>query len=296
MRKDFCAFILTHGRPDRVYTYDTIRRHGYTGDIYLVVDDKDKTLPEYQKRYGKDSVLVFSKDDIVKTFDEGDNFQDRRAIIYARNATFGLAKELGYNYFIQLDDDYSNFEYRFNADHHYGYWYLKDLDHLLEGIVEYLSNTPFLTIAMSQGGDHIAGGNNTYTKTIRSKRKAMNTFVCKTDRPFQFVGRINEDVNTYTNLQRRGGLFLTLMVPKVVQKDTQSNAGGMTDLYLDTGTYTKSFYTVMYTPSAVKVGFILDSQKTAQNLEGKHGARIHHRIRWTKVAPLILDKKHKKEK
>ena len=29
-----------------------------------------------------------------------------RAIVYARNACFDLAKDLGITYFIQLDDDY----------------------------------------------------------------------------------------------------------------------------------------------------------------------------------------------
>lgn len=29
MRDDFCAFILTHGRPDKVLTYRTLRRAGY---------------------------------------------------------------------------------------------------------------------------------------------------------------------------------------------------------------------------------------------------------------------------
>lgn len=33
MRDDFCAFILTHGRPDKVLTYRTLRRAGYTGKI-----------------------------------------------------------------------------------------------------------------------------------------------------------------------------------------------------------------------------------------------------------------------
>ena len=27
----FVAFILTHGRPDRVLTYEKLRKHGYTG-------------------------------------------------------------------------------------------------------------------------------------------------------------------------------------------------------------------------------------------------------------------------
>lgn len=52
MRDDFCAFILTHGRPDKVLTYRTLRRAGYTGKIFIVVDDEDKTrnqvmLPTY---------------------------------------------------------------------------------------------------------------------------------------------------------------------------------------------------------------------------------------------------------
>lgn len=89
----FVAFILTHGRPDRVLTYEKLRKHGYTGKIYIVCDDEDKTLPEYRKRFG--DVLVFSKSEIAKTFDEGDNFGDRRAIIYARNACFELAQQIG---------------------------------------------------------------------------------------------------------------------------------------------------------------------------------------------------------
>ena len=44
----FVAFILTHGRPDRVLTYEKLRKHGYTGKIYIVCDDEDKTLPEYR--------------------------------------------------------------------------------------------------------------------------------------------------------------------------------------------------------------------------------------------------------
>ncbi len=32
MRDDFCAFILTHGRPDKVLTYRTLRRAGYRGE------------------------------------------------------------------------------------------------------------------------------------------------------------------------------------------------------------------------------------------------------------------------
>jgi len=299
MRPDFCAFILTHGRPDRVQTYKQVRRNGYTGPIFLVVDDEDPTLPEYQQRF-RQEVLVFSKAEIAETFDEGDNFQDRRAIIYARNQTWKLAKELGYKYFIQLDDDYHGFEYYFDREGRYNYQMVLDLDSLWEAMVEFHEACPqILSVAMSQGGDHIGGAEG--KKVIGTKRKAMNTFICSVDRPFQFVGRVNEDVNTYTSLQRRGGVFLTILAVKCVQMESQRQSGGMTEMYLDSGTYVKSFYSVMYAPSCVKVSMLTDWQRQHRALPhepeyqgGRRGGRIHHKVKWRCAAPQILPESFKK--
>ena len=58
MRDDFCAFILTHGRPDRVHTFKTLQRSGYTGKVYIVIDDEDKTEAEYRKRFGDRVCLI----------------------------------------------------------------------------------------------------------------------------------------------------------------------------------------------------------------------------------------------
>lgn len=286
MRSDFAALILTHGRPDRVHTYYSLRNAGYTGRIIIVIDNEDKTANEYRNRYGTD-VVMFDKAAIAQTFDEGDNFQDRRAIIYARNASFQIAKNLGYRYFVQLDDDYTGFENCFDQNAFYGYGRAENLDLIFSALCEYLSKTPFASIAISQGGDHIGGGDS--KKVIGTKRKAMNSFFCDTERPFQFVGRINEDVNTYTCEQRKGLLFLTILAAKLVQKQTQSNSGGMTDLYLDSGTYIKTFYSVMYAPSCVKVSQISSPQ------DGNAGhLRIHHKVSWNNAAPLILSQQFKK--
>jgi hypothetical protein len=54
----------------------------------------------------------------------------------------------------------------------------------------------------------------------------MNTFICSTSRRFQFSGRINEDVNTYTSLQNKGNLFLTFPLLAIQQVATQKNEGG----------------------------------------------------------------------
>lgn len=279
----FAVFILTHGRPDRVKTYQTLRRQGYTGAIYLIIDNEDKTADEYRKRYGE-QVIVFDKAAIAKTFDEGDNFEDRRAVIYARNACWGIAWELGLDYFLQLDDDYSSWRYKFAADFRYAFRDTARLDSLFAIVLEFYKAIPALSIAFAQGGDTPGGADCTNLKTIRTKRKAMNSFFCSTARPFQFFGRINEDVNTYVGLGNRGGLFLTLFNAILTQETTQHNPGGMTELYLDSGTYIKSFYAVMYAPSCVK---IYETQNSTHN-------RIHHKIDWPNAVPCILNEQWRK--
>lgn len=286
--QEFVAMILTHGRPDRVATYDTLRKYGYTGRIVLVVDNEDATRWEYIEKFGEENVVTFSKREAAEYTDDGDNFKTYRGVIYARNASFEIAKGLGFRYFIQLDDDYTGFYYRFDKQRKYGVFPIRSLDNLFDGLVDFLSETPFLSVAISQGGDHFGGGAGPQNSKIGTRRKAMNTFVCDVQRPFRFFGRINEDTTTTTELQRRGGLFLTFQAAQVNQRQTQSNAGGMTELYLDSGTYVKSFYSVMYAPSCVVVAPLRDPRAGAEYAGGQRPARIHHRIRWDCAAPMIL--------
>ena len=282
MKTDFAAFILTHGRPDRVHTYTTLRKAGYTGKIFLVIDDEDKTGDEYREKYG-DSVLTFSKSAVAKTFDEGDNFNDRRAIIYARNACHALAKSVGIKHFVQLDDDYTSFAIRHNSRLEYGWSRLRHtMEDALDALLEFYLSTGCASIAMSQGGDHIGGDNSQHTPSLR--RKCMNSFFCSTDKPLKFFGRVNEDVNTYTTLGRRGELFFTVIQAQLVQKQTQANAGGMSEMYAASGTYVKSFYSVMYAPSCVKIGTMGDPLSPHY--------RIHHKINWHATAPKILREEH----
>jgi hypothetical protein len=276
---DFAVFILTHGRPDNVVTYDTLKKHGYTGRVYLVIDDEDDTEDQYRERYG-DKVIQFSKREIEKTFDTGDNFTNKRGvIIYARNACFEIARNLGVKYFCELDDDYTSFTFRFGADNTFSSANVLSLDAIFSAMLDfYISlGDRCKTIAMAQGGDYIGGGAGSYGKAIKLTRKAMNSFICSVDRPFTFVGRINEDVNTYVRRGYEGDLFLTINQICLHQKQTQSNKGGMTETYLESGTYLKSFYSVMYHPAAVHIG-----------LMGNKNKRLHHNIEWNAVAPKII--------
>jgi hypothetical protein len=148
-------------------------------------------------------------------------------------------------------------------------------------MVNFLRGTPTRTIAMSQGGDHFGGveGNT----DVRLSRKAMNSFVCDVERPILFTGRINEDVNTYVGKGRLGDLFFTYMPLQLNQLASQSNEGGMTGLYLDSGTYLKSFYSIIAAPSCVTIRRM-----------GRMDQRLHHHIDWRSAVPVIVSEEHRK--
>lgn len=282
--KDFAAFILTHGRPDNVKTYRTLRRQGYSGKIFIIIDDLDSTRKQYEEKFGPE-VVVFGKRAIAKKFDQGDNFNDMRAIFYARNACFEIAKKLGVKHFVQLDDDYNSFEYRFGPALTYQYKNAKNMDQVFTAVLKFYKRSRCHSIALAQGGDFIGGDQGTMAEILTLKRKCMNSFFCSTERPFPFVGRVNEDVNTYTNLATRGHLFFTTNHVSLIQTMTQTNKGGMTELYVDSGTYVKSFYSVMYHPSGVKI-----------RLLHTKNARLHHSVDWNATAPKILRETLKKKR
>lgn len=274
MENNFAVFILSHGRANNIRTLKSLQAGGYTGKVYIVIDNEDKTSAEYYKLHG-DKVLMFDKKEMAKYTDIADNFEKLNVVVHARNANFFLAKRLGLKYFLQLDDDYTSFLYR-NIE---GGKNIKNLDKVFEYFVEFLATTPIKSVAFSQGGDHIGG----YDDTRRIKRKVMNSFFCSVDKPFTFIGRINEDVNTYVLLGSRGDIFFTINNIQLNQFLTQSNKGGLTDIYLHQGTYVKSFYTVIFHPSSVSISTM-----------GRGNRRLHHNISWDNTTPMIVDERWKK--
>jgi hypothetical protein len=288
MRDDFAVFILTHGRPDDVITVDSLEVSGYTGKTYIVIDNQDPTEQQYRDRFGE-QVLQFSKKEIGKTFDATSGLSMGSAtVVYARNAVWQLARDVGVRYFMVLDDDYSGFSFRFfgrrydNTFKTLGSFTIKNIDPVLDAMVQFLATTPTLTLAMAQGGDFIGGKRSALGRLVL-RRKAMNSFVCDTEKPFMFEGPINEDVNTYVTLGGRGELFFTYSGLQLVQTATQTNQGGLTDAYLETGTYVKSFLTVIMAPSCVDI-------RTMGNIS----RRLHHRVKWNAAVPKIMSEAYRK--
>ena len=277
---NFAVFILTHKRADNIKTLKMLKKNGYTGNIYLVVDDEDDTVEDYRKGYG-DSVVVFSKEQAATITDTVDNESGRRGVVYARNWVWQIARDLGVEYFLVLDDDYVDIRHKYENDGMLKEKSCLKLDELFASFVQFLKVSGANTVALAQNGDFVGGKDGFFKKGLA--RKAMNSFFCATDRPFEFKGRINEDVNAYVSLGMRGELFLTLTNISIVQTQTQSQAGGLTEIYLDTGTYIKSFYSVIVAPSCVKVAEM-----------GNKYRRLHHKISWNYCTPKILNERHRK--
>ena len=290
MRSDFAILILTHGRADRVRTADLLKRCGYDGRWYIVIDDEDKQEDEYRKRYG-DRVLQFCKAEVAKRIDVGNNVVEKPGVVYARNACWELARGVGARYFMQLDDDYLGYFYRFTGELEYlGNRPIRTtFSQALEAMVGLMEQTQIASLAFSQGGDWIGGANQMHNALGLFRRKVMNSWICCTDREFDFLGLINEDVTTNMVHGRRGALFITLMQLMLGQVQTQTNAGGMSDLYWSYGTYVKSFYSVMYAPSCVKVSTLIDS--SADQVK----PRFHHYVKWGNACPKIVRESLRKQ-
>ena len=275
---DYAVIIPTHGRYDRVFTIDSLRKSGYTGDIYLLCDDEDKQLYQYKEKYG-DKVIVFSKDEYIGKFDKMDNFGNKACVVYARNAMWDAAKKLGLKFFIVADDDYTM--YRFRIDNKQCYRtniQIKNIDAVFNAYFDFLKISNIDTVCFAQDGDYIGGfSNSKISGGYKPYRKMMNLYFFNVDKPLEFKGTINEDLTSSVTEGVLGKKILTCMITSLLQKETQSNAGGLTEIYLELGTYVKSFYSVMAAPSCIKVALMGDKQM-----------RLHHAVTWKNAVPKII--------
>lgn len=287
------VFILTHGRADGVITLRALRRSGYTGKVHIVIDDEDARVDRYRELYhGKDGceVVQFCKRDVAASVDTCDTRPDRKAIVFARNACFDIAAEMGLDYHLQLDDDYQGL-YRRRKEpgtHKLSAVLVRDLDAVFAAVLQLIDDTGATCVSFAQGGDLIGGVSEAkralnYYKGLM--RKSMNTLFFRRDRPVRHVGRFNEDASAYIVGGQRGELFFGYTGVSISPKLSQQSSGGMTDTYLGSGTYVKTMYSVMQAPSCVSVVMM-----------GLVNKRYHHHVKWDLAAPKILNEKHRKER
>lgn len=281
----YAVFILTHGRPDKQHTFQSLRKYGYDGEVYFVIDDEDKSGAEYRKKYG-DKVVTFNKSKWIEKTDTMDIEQRRDVVVYARNAVFDIAKNLGYKYFVVLDDDYKNYEHRYPEGKKLKTVTPRKLGKAFEASFRFLISSGILCYGWEQGGDFIGGLNTRFKK--RCVRKIMNTYFFDVDKPVVFKGTIDEDMVASLYHGLLGDVIISSCDMAIQQMKTQKQSGGLTDAYLHYGTYTKSFYAVMMNPSCVTVAMMGDPRSGF--------CRMHHRVKYDLSCPVIISDKWRKRK
>lgn len=288
MRDDFGVVIISHQRADDLrdrLTVKTLRQGGYTDDngtIIVVIDDEDRDLEKY-KAYFK-NVHVFNKRQVFreKDIDMMDNFGRMESATYARNIVFDVARSYGLKYFCLMDDDIRELQYRHVEHGMLRAKNIPDLHWFFGVMVDWLRDTGALSVGMIGGGDIIGGMHNSKFKH-GIIRRVCNVFFCDVDQPMDFRGTMNEDIVAYTRAGFLGKLCMSHMNIAALEPPTQSVKGGMTEIYLECGTYMKAFYPLMMNPGAVKISCF-----------GETYTRIHHRITGDSMYVKVLNEKWRK--
>jgi len=155
MENNICIFIITHGRPESILTLKTLSEAGSKLPYYLVIDNEDKQEQKYFDKY-KENVLQFDKKQYALQVDNFDNSGNYRTTTHARNACFDFAEKLGFENFLVLDDDYTEFKFRIKKGlvHPKDRFKIKkDIDKVFLKTMEYYLSSNFASICFSQGGD-----------------------------------------------------------------------------------------------------------------------------------------------
>ena len=280
---DFVVIILCHCRPYDTTTPATLRKFGYTGDIILLLDDEDPTIDEYRKQYPDLPIEIFSKDELLLRTDIMNSHVNKSCGVYARNVCFEVAEKYGYKYLCEMDDDYVGVPYRYIADNKLYRCNEVNLDKVFDAYIEFLNASEDIeAVAFAEPGDFVGGtGSNLNNKGYI--RKCMGSWIMRASSTTRFLGLMNDDVNAYLINGSRGKIYITYPFIMIDTPATQSVSGGMTEVYKGTGTYTKTFYTVVLCPSFVKIDMFGD----------KH-YRIHHRVKWDNAVPKIVSSRYRK--
>lgn len=246
--KRFAIFILTNGRPNHQYTLEFLRK-SFKGDVFLLCDNEDKTLKEYQKNYGE-KVLVFDKNEWVSKSDPMDNFRSKNSVLYARNAVFQLAKDMGYEYFAMADDDITRLDFRYEEDGRLVGKQIEDFDKVVSSVLEAMDDTGTDYFYFGTDKIYIGGAaNSQFQKKIIGK---VYCFIfCRTEQQHFYKGIMNEDeINNLLSMSV-GKLVKSLTVIQIQYKPIgRDSVGGNAETYEENGyySYVRNFYPVIAFP------------------------------------------------
>lgn len=250
MRNDFAVFILSHGRANECSTVNAILKAGYTGKWYVIVDDLDEQQEQYIENFGE-RVIVFDKKAWAEKTDTITATGDLRSPVFARNACYEIAANMGLKFFTEFDDDLQSFSFRYNEDGQLKGKAINDLDSVITAMIEFQEASGAVSVGFASGGGFIGGVNGRFSQGIL--RSIHQAFILRTDKPIEFKGILNEDgiATEYCNTTGRLAFEICGITQTCPVRAT--NSGGLNDLYRANSEYVRAFYSIIAYPGVLKV-------------------------------------------
>lgn len=242
-------FIISHKRPQCV-TWHTLKKVGYQGPCYIIVDDMDGT--DYESVYG-DNVIRFRKQDYIDKIDTCDNFREVTTPVYARNACFDIARSKGYDCFGMLDDDIKSIGYRYIRYKRLKSRKIVNFTEIFKAYCEYIINSNLACCGFVTGGRLIGGVKNPLSLKCFYFNPTNAYIINMHIKQYPFIGTLWED-SIYCYCNNMTGKIVAAAMPIVVgmEKPGSMKAGGNKELYERNLSYVAECYGNMVIPSFVR--------------------------------------------
>jgi hypothetical protein len=242
------VIIISHSRPS-CETYGALRAHGYSGKIFILVDDEDQTVESYKAKY-KDCVHVYHKQD-YRLVDTCDNSSSLSAAVVARHACHDLAVSLGLDAYVMSDDDITDFVYRqYDENHSLKTYQIHNFDEVFSECYDFLfsiKNTmfSFFPAAMVFPG-----------RFDKFERWCTQFMFRKVSDGIHLKQRFHDDMYEMMTCDRIG--YFVFCIHNLIFKSdqcttTQSVTGGMADAYKSYSPYARRFLNVITNPSMFSI-------------------------------------------
>ena len=202
-------FICTHGRPNSQYTLNTLRNSGYTGDIYLVVDDEDDTVCRlYELGY---KVLNFCKQQYIDKSDTGTNENQRKCILYAKNFCEDIAHQMHLDAFVIADDDILNFRFRYVEDGHLkSQKVISTMDDIIQAYYKAMIDCDMVATGFGFTQFYFSGTESFSSENVQKYRVPYNFVFRNAKHKVDWMSWFGEDIITAVYYGRTGQLWTAM--------------------------------------------------------------------------------------
>lgn len=278
MRDDTVLFIITHQRAEKQLTLNYLKKAGYSGEIFLVVDNKDKDLEMYKKKY-KDMLLIFDKEDYAKDVDAHINKFPMNGALFARNACIDFAKKMKKEFYCVCDDDIQCVKLKDSRSGKLETTKItKRIDEIISYLIGYMEKTVITALGIPEDGAYIGGVNQNVKDGIKFTLSKFMLY--RTKEPVIYESIMWEDAAAVMRDLSIGKVEFSPMILSVTAPENGTNAGGCQELYKKSSNYANAFMVLMARPDTVKITYKKDD--------------FIMRISKTTLPPYIINQHYKK--